>query len=514
MIHWNKPVIDRDQVVLFAPTLDASLHEDHVVRLVAEILENLDFSAWECQYDGLSGQPPIHPRILAGALLYGLSLGIRSSRRLEDACSNRLDFIWLMEGRVVDHSTFCKFRTKHQAELKDLFRQIVLTGREMGLVALNQIIWDGTRLKANNARYNTAREPKLQELIRELDGQFEAMMKEAQAVDERENQLFGEEGPAKPLPAKLARKARRLEEMKKALAELQRMQGEQTQQNEKGLQIPLADPDSRVLPNKEGGYAPNYTPMLAVDGESRMVVDGDIVPGRCEDEAIVPSLDRVEQTLGELPAQAVADSGFHTGRNLEALEARQVEALIPERVNFAENPAQRPDPAQPVPAEQWPKLPVNPVSKVLDKAAFVYAEAKDCYYCPAGQVLPFLKEHNYQQGKHFREYQVYRCQACAECAHRAQCIKGRAEQRQIYRERYDPVRQRVAERLKTPEGKRAYQQRLQVEGVFGIIKAVMGVRQFLLRGMQKVKQEWTWVLVAYNLRLLVSARRRLAEARR
>jgi transposase len=515
MIGWSKPVIDRQQAVLFAPTLDSAVGDDHPVRLVAEVLESLDFSAWEGGYDGFVGQPPIHPRVLAGGILYGLSLGIRSSRRLEDACGNRVDFIWLMEGRVVDHSTFCKFRTKRQAQLKGLFRQVVLAAREMGLVKLNRVIWDGTRIKANNARSQTAREARLTELVKEVDGQFETMMKEAQAVDEQEDKLFGEEGQTRPLPKKLAGKARRREELKKALATVKQMQEEQnTHGSEKGPAVPLTDGDSRVLPNKEGGFAPNYTPVVAVDGESGVVVDEDIVPGRCEDEAILPSLDRIEQTVGQLPRQGLADSGFHTGRNLAGMEERGVEALIPEKVNFAENPAVRADPTQAVAEEQWPKLPVNPTSKVLDKAAFVYDEGKDCYWCPLGQMLPFVKEHAYQQGKHFREYRVYGGAACAGCGHRAQCIKGKAERRQIYREKYDVVRQRVAERLRSEEGQRAYRKRLPGEGVFGIVKAVMGVRQFLLRGMQKVKQEWTWVLTAYNLRLLVGAMAGLAHAGR
>jgi transposase len=185
MNHWNKPAIDREQLPLFAPTLDASLDTNHPVRMVDEILRNLDFGSWEQKYDQFTGQPPIHPRIMAGVLLYGLSLGIRSSRKLEDACGNRLDFIWLAEGRQIDHSTFCKFRTGHGQQLKELFRKLALTAREMGLVRLNQVTWDGTRIKANNSRHNTARHEKLEELIKELDDQFDQILKEASVVDAR-----------------------------------------------------------------------------------------------------------------------------------------------------------------------------------------------------------------------------------------------------------------------------------------------------------------------------------------
>jgi len=86
MNHWNKAPIDREQLALFAPTLDAFLAAEHPVRMVDEILRDLDFGSWEQEYDQFTGQPPIHPRVLAGVLLYGLSLGIRSSRKLENAC--------------------------------------------------------------------------------------------------------------------------------------------------------------------------------------------------------------------------------------------------------------------------------------------------------------------------------------------------------------------------------------------------------------------------------------------
>src|SRR5271163_2297558 len=112
MAHWATSPLDRNQVILFAPTLDQSIAGDHPVRLFSETLDALDFADWEASYVRVVGQPPIHPRVLAACILYGLSLGIRSSRKLEDAATNRVDFMWLLEGRVPDHSTICHFRTQ------------------------------------------------------------------------------------------------------------------------------------------------------------------------------------------------------------------------------------------------------------------------------------------------------------------------------------------------------------------------------------------------------------------
>src|ERR1035437_4650790 len=110
MAFWAQAPADREQLVLFANKLDDAIGEDHPVRLLDEMLAAMDWAAWERHYSGVAGQPAIHPRVMAAAILYGLTVGVRTSRKLEAACLNRLDFLWLVEGRTIDHSTFAKFR--------------------------------------------------------------------------------------------------------------------------------------------------------------------------------------------------------------------------------------------------------------------------------------------------------------------------------------------------------------------------------------------------------------------
>ena len=96
MEYWAKPGLDRLQVLLFYPTLDESISQDHPVRALEEILRGLDWSAWVQQYNGHVGQPLIPPWVMAGVILYGLMRRIRSSRQLEYACGNNFDFMWLL----------------------------------------------------------------------------------------------------------------------------------------------------------------------------------------------------------------------------------------------------------------------------------------------------------------------------------------------------------------------------------------------------------------------------------
>ena len=123
--YWAEAPLDRQRVPLFVRTLDATIAEDDCVRLFDDVLSAVDWSLWEAECGARErGQPPIHPRHLAAAILYGLYRSIRSSRKLEEACYYRLDFIWLLEGRRPDHSTLAKFRTRFRQPLKDLFRQL------------------------------------------------------------------------------------------------------------------------------------------------------------------------------------------------------------------------------------------------------------------------------------------------------------------------------------------------------------------------------------------------------
>jgi transposase len=174
--------MDRRQATLFAPTLDDSIAANHPVRLFEEVLGSFSFDDWEPDYFRLAGQPPIHPRVLAGCLLYGLSLGIRSSRRLEEACINRVDFMWLLDGRTPDHSTLCNFRLRFEKPLKGLFAKVGRVAMEMGMVTLNQVALDGTDIRANNSRGNTARRPSLEQKLAVLDQQIEAAMNQAGAT--------------------------------------------------------------------------------------------------------------------------------------------------------------------------------------------------------------------------------------------------------------------------------------------------------------------------------------------
>jgi transposase len=506
--YWAEAPMQREQMVLFAPTLDAMISPDDPVRLVDEVLARLDWSAWEAKYDGTRGQPPIHPRFLAAALLYGLSRGIRSTRKLQEACCYRFDFMWLVEGRQIDYSTFAKFRIRFGPQLKDTFRQVCRVAMHLGLVRLGDVAFDGTRVKSNNSRYNTRTAKSLDEKLAALDAQFDQMLAELDATEAQRSDE-PDDSPTQ-LPGRLAdleerrAKIRAALEKARALDEARRKDGVDPAKNP--AQVPMNDPDSRVMPNKEGGYAPNYTPTLTTDGQCGIIIDCEVIGEVNEACQALPSVDRIEETFGQRPERFLTDGGNNSGLVQTGMEERGIEFFAPAQSSQPQpgNPAQREDPTQPVPEAAWPALPRNPQGQ-LDRSCFVYNAAQDTYSCPQGQVLEFA-EHKPEmhQGQRVQR-RIYRCAACAGCPLASQCVSPKSKQgRSITRDEFEETRERTAARMNTPRAKEIYDERPRIaETSFGILKAVFGLRQFLLCGLEKVRTEWRWAATSFNIMKIV-----------
>ena len=508
MEYSAKPGLDRLQALLFYPTLDESVSEQHPVRQLEEILRVLDWSAWVQQYNGRVGQPPIPPQVMAGVMVYGLIRRIRSSRELEYACGNYIDFMWLAEGRRIDHSTFCDFRTKFKEPLKQLFKQINRVAMKMGFIRLLEVAFDGTRIKANASRFHTWTAERVEAVLQELETRVAEMLSEMEK-GETNDALLRDDCPAQALPAELADAQKRQEKLRQVLEELREADAARKKDGIKTpAQMPKADTDSTVMPNKEGGYAPNYTPLAATDGTKGFIADCDVIPGPNEQNELLSSADRTEENLGKKIENLSADKAFGTGVNLEGMETRDVNFHSPVESPAPQegNPAKREDPRQPVPEVDRPNLPRNDKKK-LAKCCFVYDEAADMYFCPMGKEMPYreTKKENGSQGQ--RVMRIYACKDCANCPLAQECLDPKAKRgRTISRDGHEPARERMHAKMQTEAGRTTYNRRMHIgETPFAIIKNIFEVRRFLLRGLEKVRTEWCWVCTAYNLKKLMAA---------
>ena len=274
-------------------------------------------------------------------------------------------------------------------------------------------------------------------------------------------------------------------------------------------------PQARVTPNKDGGFAPNYTPLATVDVPSGMIVACDVIAMTNEEHHLVSQIEAVQANFGleQPPREMLADSMMLTGANLHALKERGVTLFSPSKqADLTTNPARRADLSQPVPADQRDKLPTQTTKHKdgtqttrLTKDAFVYDKANNCYWCPNGQALKYRAQSTdtLATGPQIRTHYAAPATACADCPLRSKCLSAKADHREINRDPHDDLIEAHAQHMATPEAKKKYAARGdRGERPFAQIKHHFGARQLLLRGLKKVRIEWTWLVNAFNLRTL------------
>lgn len=513
MSYWQDAPIPRNQLVLFQTTLEDRIPANHPVRLLDEILDEMDWDDWESKYNGKVGIPPIHPSVLCKVLLYAMSRKIHSSRQMEYAVIHSIDFIWLVSGRSIDHSTLSEFRRKYGAELKGIYKQMVELAISMGVAKLAELCVDGTKIQANASRFKTFKREDVAKLLKELEAEITQAMAKIEFNDSVE-ELFDDGQPVDQLPTELSELQQRQAKLQEALAKLEQMEEQRRRDgidNKKNpAQIPINDQDSRILPNKEGGYAPNYTPMAVTETENGFIVGEDVIIGNVEHIHTMPMIEEIEKTYDSHTETLLADGAFSTGPNLAQAEERGTEMLSPVRqeISKADNPAYREDLTQPVAPADIARLPINPTTKRFDRTAFVYNAETDTYHCPAGKEL--TREGNVEKilisGVEV-ERKNYRCHECKGCALAGFCRvdKDAKTGRKVTHDEFREVRERQAERMQDPEVKKRYTQRQHYgETQFAFIKANLGVRRFLLRGHERVKVEWRWLCMTHNVKKLMA----------
>jgi hypothetical protein len=294
---------------------------------------------------------------------------------------------------------------------------VVQLAINLGVAKLSELCIDGTRVLGNASRFKTLTAEKAEKLLAELDQQLQTALRELDVNDGLDD-LFDDGQPADELPEELRDMQVRQEKLRAALAQLQEMDQQRKRDGvnpkKNPAQLPVTDPDSRILPNKEGGYAPNYTPMALTETENGFIVGADVVTGNVEHTVMIAMIDTLETDFGEMPDTVMGDGAYSTGPNLEAMEEREMELLSPAvREEQPDNPALREDPTQAVAEEDLDRLPISAQTKRFDKQAFVFDEQADCFYCPAGKKLDREGEEKVQRSGMTIDQINYRCQACA-----------------------------------------------------------------------------------------------------
>ena len=439
--------IDRDTPYLLPPSVQDYLPEDHLARFVAEMVDQLDMRTLLGVYAG-KGKKPYHPAMLVALLFYGYATGTFSSRKLEKATYDSIAFRYLCANTHPDHDTIASFRKRFLKELEGFFVEILLLGQAMGLVKLGTVSLDGTKIKANASKHKALSWAHANKLEAQLKAEVEELMRLAEAAD---NTPVPEE---MDIPEELARREQRLAKIAEAKAEIEararaRFEREQAEYEEKMARRKAKEARTGKKPGGRPPAAPSADPQAK-----------DQVNLNDEDSRIMPSHEGFVQSYN---AQASVDADSH---------------LV-----LARHLSQQPNDKQEVAPtlERLGQLPdaLGQVDTLLaDSGYFSEANAKRC---EAEGITPYIAE-------------------------------GRQRHNEPLHERFaadppeppqpNPV-EAMAHRLRTRHGKAMYARRKStVETVFGVIKNVLGFRQFSLRGLEAVSGEWSLVCIGWNLKRL------------
>lgn len=345
---------DVDQAWLLPPSVHEFVPAGHLAHFVRDtVREGLDLSAILDVYEVDRGQPPYHPGMMVALLLYGYSRGVYSSRRLAQACEERVDFMAVTGLNKPDFRTISDFRRRHLAALSDLFVQVLKLCQSAGLVKLGHVAVDGTKLKANASRHKAMSYGRMKTAEPKLAAEVGAWLAAAETADAAEDAEHGAERRGDETPDWMADKAQRLARIRAAKAHLEAEAkidpsdldpdgpGPSSGMQERGrrkrakdggppdkAQRNFTDPDSRIQPTRDGFIA-GYNGQIAVDAAHQVIIAQRLQTNPADYAALIPLVDQARANLGRKLREVSGDTGFATEANLAAMAERKLRAYLP-----------------------------------------------------------------------------------------------------------------------------------------------------------------------------------------
>jgi len=456
------------------------IDDDHGARSIWELVGRLDLSLYYAQIDaveGHAGREHTDPQLLISLWLYAYSRGVSSARELARQCDYEPGCQWLCGLEAVSHRTLSGFRSEFKAGLDDLFIQVLGMLSAEGLITMERVTLDGTKIKANASGNTFRRKQKIEAHLALAREQVEIL--NAQAADE--------EKTAKRQASARRRAARqRVSRLEAACREVERLQREKKHDRKDFVaRASSTDPEAHVMRNGDGGTVPSYNVQLITDTAHGLVVNVEATTDAIDYRQLEPALERCQQTLECRPQQVVADGDYTNHASVGAAAACGVDFYGSWQESW-----------RPVERDAQGR------SAAFFGSAFPYDAERDCFTCPAGQTL---RHHALLNRGHGVRTHVYRAPkaACANCIHRGQCApqKARPDWRRSITRIEEPVTTTAFKaKMETEEARQIYAQRSQIaEFAHAWIKERCGLRQFRCRGQLKATMEATWACLSYNL---------------
>jgi transposase len=469
--------VDRSQCVLRPVDLERLIEEDHPARAIWDLTGRLDLQAFYRPIEaveGVAGRTPHDPRLLISLWIYAYSRGISSGREIERRCGFDPGFGWLCGMEPINHHTLSDFRKDHGAGLQELFVEILAILSAQGLVSLERVMHDGTKVEACAGADTFRREKTLQAYLEAARQQVQSLAQEP------------DEGQSKVQQAARQRAAREREQrVEQALAELKEIRETKTNAQEKQeARASTTDPSARNMKQAGGGYAASYNVQISTEASHKIVVATGISQNSSDFGELLGGVARVEENCQAKVQQVVADGGFTSRENILTMAERGTDfigSLGDQQAKGANG------------------LKHYGIAAEFSGEAFSYDAAQNLYRCPAGQALRPNGRHEGRSGVVSYRYRAERsvCQACqfkTKCC--PQSNRGRSVSRLVEAAEVKQFRQK----MQSAQAQEIYRQRAPVaEFPNAWIKEKLGLRRFRLRGLKKVGLEVIWACLTYNI---------------
>ena len=518
MAKYKEPDVKQ---LRFVPINFAELFpEEHPLSQLLSVIQKLDLSDFDARYKNDTaegGRPATSCRRILSVVVYSLLFGGISMRNLQRELVVRADLLYLSGGMNIDHTTFSVFRKRHREAILKLFSQTVFIGVEAGLIDLDTVCIDSTKIKAWANRRDIGDQEELArryEHVREL---CEKRYAEWEACEEEEEKKRLEKGMA------------RLSRLKTKIA----VAFQFLQEHPERKRIHLHEQDADWQKDGTKGFVVGYSTQLAVDSKNQMIVYENVVTDQSDTYQAIPIVEAVQAVKNEVletkqlqtkqdEVKYVLDCGYSCAESLKALQEREVYMPDQQFVKRLGGGKVKPEDR----TEEIGPPPVRAKESRFDgqSLGFVYRADEDCFICPAGETLPFCGEKPLG-GILYRRYFKTKCGGCAL---RDRCIGSskhptrknlwiRASDLPGLKTKVVPTFRSpdslsgfelalaMRAKLSTAEGRAVYAKRFQVsEGVFGAVKGLRAGHRFLRRRLERVREEWAERCIAHNLAKLAN----------
>jgi transposase len=504
---------NQHQGYLIPPSVDDLIPQDHLVRMVNEIIDELNLEGRFKKYQKGGGASRYHPVMMTKLFVYGYITKICSSRMLAKAARENVMFMWLSGSQRPDFRTLNDFRGKL---LKGAMEEIFVTAVKMlaakKYIKLENYFVDGTKVESASGRYTFVWKKSVEKNDKKLDEKLRAYINMAEQIWDDENNDYGN----RDLEELGGKEKFTSADVKKLAGILQqRLDGLESEEGKKKLKKDLktikndylvrkkkyeiakkicgkrnsyskTDPDATFMRMKEdhmrnGQLKPGYNVQIGT--ENGFVVGYDIFPNPTDTRTLKPHLKRQLKRLGVKPKVVITDAGYGSEENYQYLENKRIVAVIKYTMYRK---------------EQSKKYKKN----IFRAENLEYNNKEKYYICPNGKKLQF-KESKEKQTHSGYPIQIdrYECESCKYCRMKKQCTKAKGNRVIERNDQWLRLKNKARLILEDEQYIELRKQRsVEVETVFGQIKGNQGYRKFLLRGISKVSTEWGLLALGYNLK--------------